>query len=219
MFRILRWLVILFIAFVVVIALLADFGVRRAAEAALAEHARQSTRATSASATLGGFPFLYEVLADGSVASVDLTLNEVPAGGLTIESVHVHLVKVDIDKSELIHQRKVTIRSIASGTASVTLTAPELSAATGQTVTLTSAGQVMVGVGGREVPATASVVAGDVLEIKVSGLPLITVHLSGNPIVPECSFSLVVTGSGVTASCTMTPVPPAVIAAISQQAA
>jgi len=216
MFRILRWVLLAVVIILVVLAAVADFGARRLAETALATRAKQSTGATSTSASIGGFPFLYDVLDKASVNTVDLTLDEVPAGtSLTLESVHVHLVKVALDRNEMLHKRKVTIRSIASGTASVSISAPELSAATGHQVTLTSAGQVLVSVGGQNVAATIRAGANDVLELTVTGMPVFGLDLANSPIVPNCSFQVTVSGSAVTASCTMTPVPPAVIAAIS----
>jgi len=218
MFRILRWLALVVVLLIVVAAVAADFGVKRVAETAMADRARQSTGASSASASLGGFPFLYDVLGRGSVDTVDLTLEEVPAGtSLTLQSVHVHLVKVAINRQELIHKRKVTIQSIQSGTAAVTISAPELSSATGHSITLTSSGQILVDVGGQQAQATASMGAGDVLDIDVSGVTVVSLDLARNPIVPACSFSLTVSGSAITATCTMTPVPPSVIAAMSTQ--
>ncbi|MHB1924835.1 MAG: LmeA family phospholipid-binding protein [Acidimicrobiales bacterium] len=216
MFRILRWLTSVVLLIVVLGAVAADFGAKRVAETAMADRAKQSTGASSASASIGGFPFLYDVLGRGSVDTVDLTLEEVPAGtSLTLQSVHVHLVKVAIDRQELIHKRKVTIQSIASGTAAVTISAPELTAAAGRTITLTSSGQILVDVGGQRAQASATMGAADVLDIDVSGVTVVSLDLARNPIVPACSFSLTVTGSAITATCTMTPVPPAVIAAMS----
>ncbi|MHB1446948.1 MAG: LmeA family phospholipid-binding protein [Acidimicrobiales bacterium] len=216
MFRILRWLALVGVLIILAAAVAADFGVKRLAEMAMADRARQSTGASSASASIGGFPFLYDVFGRGSVDTVDLTLREVPAGtSLTLQSVHVHLVKVAIDRQELIHQHKVTIQSIASGTAAVTISAPELTSATGHTITLTSAGQILVDVGGQQAQATASMGAGDVLDIAVAGVTVVSLDLARNPIVPSCSFSLTISGSAITATCTMTPVPPAVITAMS----
>ena len=216
MFRILRWLASGLVLLVVVGGVAADFGVKRVAETAMGARARQSTGASSASASIGGFPFLYDVFGRGSVDTVDLTLGEVPAGtSLTLQSVHIHLVKVAIDPQELIHHRKVTIQSIASGSAAVTISAPELTSATGRTITLTSAGQILVDVGGQQAQATASMGAGDILDISLSGVTVVSVDLARSPIVPACSFSLTISGSAITATCTMTPVPPAVIAAVS----
>lgn len=216
MFRILRWLTSVVLLIVVLGAVAADFGAKRVAETAMADRAKQSTGASSASASIGGFPFLYDVLGRGSVDTVDLTLEEVPAGtSLTLQSVHIHLVKVAIDRQELIHKRKVTIQSIASGTAAVTISAPELTAAAGRTITLTSSGQILVDVGGQQAQASATMGAADVLDIDVSGVTVVSLDLARNPIVPACSFSLTVTGAAITATCTMTPVPPAVIAAMS----
>ena len=216
MFRIFRWMATGLVALVVVVAVAADFGLRKAAETAMASKAKQSTGASTASASIGGFPFLYEVFAKGDLDTVDLTLGEVPAGEtLTLQSVHVHLVKVAFDRNELIHHRKVTIKTIDSGTAAVMISAPELTKATGHTVTLTSDGQILVVVDGRQVSATLSGAGSGALQLAVAGVPLATMNLARNSIVPGCTFTVTVSGSAVTASCTMTPVPQSVIAAIS----
>jgi hypothetical protein len=217
-FRIFRWLALGLVMVIVVAALAADFGLRRAAQSALAAKAKQSTGASSSSATIGGFPFLYEVFEKSTVDTLDVTLGEVPAGvSLTLQSVHIHLVNVAFDRNRLIHHRQVDIRTIASGTAAVTISVPELTSAVGHSVTLTSSGQILVDVGGHQASATLTAASGDVLELSVAGAPLSRIELAHNAIVPECAFSVVVTGSAVVASCTMTPVPPAVIAAISSK--
>lgn len=218
MFRIFRWIALGLVLLIVVAAVAADFGLRKAAETAMAAKARQSTGATSASASIGGFPFLYEVFARSDLDTVDLTLGEVPAGeSLTLQRVHVHLVKVVFDRHQLVSHRKVIIQSIATGTAAVTISAPELTTATGHTVTLTSAGQILVVVDGRQVSAGLSGAGSGELEMSVAGVPLARINLARNSIVPGCSFAVTVSGSSVTASCTVSPVPPAVIAAISQR--
>ena len=216
MFRIFRWVALGLVLIIIVAAVGADFGLRKAAESAMATKARESTGASSASASIGGFPFLYEVFGQSRLDTVDLTLGEVPAGEtLTLQSVHVHLVTVAFDRSQLVSHRKVDIKSIASGTADVDISAPELSTATGHAVTLTSDGQILVGVDGKQVTATLTAGAGDELQMSVGGVPLARIDLAHNAIVPECNFTISVTGSAVVASCTMAPVPPAVIAAIS----
>ena len=216
MFRIFRWMALGLVLLIVVSAVAADFGLRKAAETAMATKARQSTGASTSSASIGGFPFLYEVFARSDLDSLDLTLGEVPAGeSLTLQSVHVHLLKVAFDRSQLVSHRKVSITSIQTGTAAVTISAPELTTATGHTVTLTSDGQVLVMVDGRQVGASLSGAGDGELELSVAGVPLTRIDLAHNAIIPGCTFTVSVSGSAVTASCTMSPVPPAVIRAIS----
>jgi hypothetical protein len=210
-------MVTLFLVLLVVLALVADFAARHLADDALASHVRANTHASSVHASIGGWPFLYHVFGKGSVPDVDVQLSEVPAGpDLTLQSVDVDLDQVAIDRHQLWADRKVALTSIQQGTATVEVSAPELSAVTGRTVTITPSGQLAVDVAGSAVTVVPTIAPGDILQLRVTGLPLISVDLAAqNTIVPECQLSVTVTVTGVTASCTMSPVPPAVIATIS----
>lgn len=216
MFRIMRWMVVALLVVVVAAGAAVDYAARRLAEAAVASHVKADTHASSTRASIGGWPFLYDVFAAGVVPSVDVTATEVPVGAsLTIQSVSVDLAQVAVDKHRLWSKHKVTLTGIRSGTAVIRLSAANLAGVLNRPVAVTSSGQLEVSVAGVQVPATVSVTPGDVLQISASGLGTVPVYLGANPIVPACDLSVSVTPDGLSASCTMSPVPPAVIAAIS----
>ena len=211
--RLLELLVIVLVAILVGI----DFLTRHLAATTVANQARHSTGAASGTASISGFPFLYDTLAEGRVHGVTVHLSEVPAGpGLVLQTVSVDLTGVKLDKHNLWAHRKVTVTAIASGTGVIDVSAPELSAVAHRTVTVAGGGQLLVDVGaGRTVTATASITSGHFLEIRAGGLPVLVVDLARTTLVQECAMSLKVTASGVEASCTMSPVPPSVITALS----
>lgn len=217
MFRILRWVMILFLAFLVALALAVDFAAKRLAESALADHVRSDTHASAVHASIGGWPFLYDVLGRGSVPSVEVDLTEVPDGPLTFQSVDVDLSRVGIDRHRLWADRKVTLTGIASGAATLTITAPELSAVAGRTVTITASGQLELDLAGAEVPASVRIEPGDELVLSAAGVGAVTVDLTEAPIVPDCNLSLTVSAGGLSATCAMSPVPQPVIETISAQ--
>lgn len=194
---------------VVVVALLvaADVGARVAAQDELAARAKSATSAQSASASISGFPFLWHLLAQGTVGGVHLHLSGVPVGTLTLGSVDVELGKTVIDRAALLSARSVRLKSIATATATVTVTAAELSSAVGDTVSLPGGGQILVDVANRTVPAAVSIVQGHILVLSVANVALLSSDLTTSPLVPACGLDVTVGTGQLAVGCTVSPVP------------
>ena len=221
-FGMVRRLVSLAVILVVALLVGADFGLRYLAARAVADHARRVSGAASGSASISGFPFLYETLGQGRVQGLHVRVSDVPAGpGLRLQSVTVDLSGVHFDRHSLWAHRKVRVTSVGRGTGVIDVSVAVLSSVAGRTVTIGPPGpagqpQVLVDVaGGRTVAATAEIASGHFLQIVAGGVPVIDVDLARTPLVQECAMGLRVTASGVEASCTMSPVPPTVVAAVS----
>jgi hypothetical protein len=221
-FGMVRRLVSLVVIVVVALLVGADFGARWLAARAVADNARRASGAASGSASISGFPFLYDTLAQGRVQRLHVHLTDVPAGpALRLQAVTVDLTGIRLDRHRLWAHRKVTVTSVARGTGVIDVSAAELSAVAGRTVTVGPPGpggrpQVLVDLpGGRTVAGTAGITSGHFLQIVAGGLPVLDVDLARTPLVQECAMGLRITSSGFEASCTMSPVPPAVIAAVS----
>ncbi|MHB8330348.1 MAG: hypothetical protein ACYDD6_12120 [Acidimicrobiales bacterium] len=211
-----RPLKILLSLVVVVGALLAaDVGARTVAQNELAQRAQSASGARSASAGISGFPFLVRLLAQGLVPGVDLRMTGVPVGALRLHSVDVQLAGIVVDRAALFSARQVHVKSIAAATATVTVTADELSSAVGQTVSIPGNGQVLVDVAGHMVSATVQVLGGHVLTVSVGGVPLLSSDLGQSPLVPSCPLALSVGNGQVVVSCHVQPVPLRLIDAIS----
>lgn len=199
---------------VVVLLVAADFAARFAAQSQLAGAAKTATHAQGSSASIGGFPFLWHLLAEGKVSSVDVRLTDVPVGTLQLQSVDLQLTGVTIDRTALFSHRQVHVASINSADAAVTVTAAELSSAVGQTVTLPGNGDVQVAVAGRQVTGTLEITAGHTLVLLVAGVPVLSSDLTTSPLVPACQLGLQILAGAIAVSCQVSPVPPAVIAAL-----
>lgn len=191
-----------------------DLAVRQAADSQLAARARSASGAASAEAAVGTFPLLYHVAAQGTVPRVDLRLDRVPVGPVTIHRLDVHLRRVAIDRNQLFGHRRVRVTGIDSGSATATLTAADLSAASGRTIVVPGDGTVDVVVAGQRIPAAADIAGGRTLELRYRGVRLVSVDLGRNRFLRDCALTLAFPPGAVEAGCTMTPVPPDVIAAI-----
>lgn len=206
----------LLVAVVVVVLLLVglDYGARALAQSELASRARSASGAQSSSASITGFPFLWNLLVRGSISGVHLHLSEVPAGPLRLSAVDVRLTGTHIDRGALFSHRQVHVRRIDSGTASVTVTAADLSTAVGDAVSLPGNGKVLVDVAGHEVAAQLRVVGDHVLVLEVHGVAVLHSDLTANRLVPSCALAVSLRSGQLTVSCTVAPVPGSVVQAI-----
>ena len=206
----------LFVTAVLVVLVLVglDVGARLLAQSELASRAKTASGAQSGSASISGFPFLWDLLDEGDVHGVHLHLAEVPAGPLRLSAVDVQLTGTHIDKGALFSNRQVRVQSIDSATATVTVTAADLSAAVGDTVSLPGQGRVLVDVAGHEVAAEFRVVADHELVLEVGAVPVLQSDLTSSPLVPECALAVAVGSGQLTVSCTVAPVPGRLVQAI-----
>lgn len=207
--------VMVVVVVVVVIAVVADLVARSVAQNQLADRAQMATGAKSASATINSFPFLYRFLVDGEVSQVAIHLTDVPVGALRLSSVNVVADGTTIDRTVLFSGHKVEVLAMNSATATVVVTAAELTSAVGTTVQLPGGGAIEVEVEGALVPATVEVLPGDVLQVTAAGAVLLSSTLSQSPLVPACGLALSVGVGEMTVSCHVQPVPASVLAAIS----
>lgn len=201
-----RLLVLLLAVLLLLVGL--DVGTRVVAQDEIASRAKAATGATSATASIGGFPFLGHLLLQGTVPDLRVHLTGVPVGGtLELQGVDVQLTGTVVDRGALFGRRTIRLVRIASGTATVTVTAAELSSAVGQPVALPGGGQAVVVVAGRPVPAGIRIVADHVLEVVVGGVVLLRSDLAQSPLVPDCPLAVVIGTGALTVSCHVQPVP------------
>lgn len=207
--------VLLFLLALVVVLVGLDIAGRVVAQDDVAARAKSTTGAQSASASIGGVPFLWHVLVDGDVPDVRVRLTDTSAGVLRAHEIDVDLRGVHIDRNALFSRRQVRVRAIDAGSATVTVTAADLSDAAGLPVTLPGQGVILVQAAGRSIPASVAVEPGDVLVLTVAGHPVVRADLASSPLVPDCAMALRVGAGTLEVSCSVTPVPSRVVDAIS----
>jgi hypothetical protein len=190
------WLALGALIVIVAAAVAGDLWSRSHAQDVIANRVHSSTGSEHVSVHIGSFPFLYE-LAVSKINDVTVVASGVPIGPLRLSQVTVDARKVGIDHHTLIFNRKVRIVSI--GQASITLLIRQNELMTAATA----------------LGAKVSVEGGHRLIVTDFGHQILAVDLSKNPLVPQCTFALVPVSSGYKASCTVAPVPPSLLAALS----
>jgi hypothetical protein len=201
---------------VVALAIGVDIAARVVAQDQIASRAKSSTGAQSTSASINSFPFIYDLLVDGSSRSVTVHLRGVPIGPLTVDRVDVNVRDVHIDKARLLDHHKVRVTSISSATAGLTITASDITSATGVPVSI-SGNTVTASVAGVRIPVSVTVTGKDLLSFNVFGHRAVTFNLAGTPVVPDCPMQLTTQQSSLQLSCTISPVPTSLIAALSSR--
>jgi hypothetical protein len=202
------------IGLLVALAIGADIAARVIAQDQIANRAKSSTGAQSTSASISSFPFLYKLLVDGDARSVTVHLKGVPIGPLTVDRVDVNVRNVSIDKGQLIDHRKVRVTAISSASAALTITASDISVATGIPVSI-SGNTVTASVAGVRIPVSVTVTGSDALTFNVFGHREVTFHLAKTPVVPDCPMQLTTQEAALQLSCTISPVPASLLAALS----
>lgn len=218
-----NWLLRLAIVVVILAALLevADVVTRHVAEDTVAARAVKASGASGATAHVSGWPLLYDFFGDDSIPSVSVDLRDVPiktsAATLTVEEVHVLLTDVGVSAGDLVGHRELRLTHISRADVRAVVTDAELSAAAGTKVEILSGSRV-----GVETPAglqSATIqVTDDVLVVSEGGRELLRVDLTQDRLIPHCDMTTSTTPGRFTASCSVAPVPPSVLAALSARA-
>ena len=199
---------------IVALAIGVDIAARIIAQDRIASRAKTSTHAQSASASISSFPFLYDVLVDGTARNVAVHARGVPLGPLTVSQVDVSVHDVHFDKGELFNHRKVRVTSISSATAAVTITASDLTAATHVAVSI-SGNTVTASIAGLQIPVTVTVTNSHELAFSTADHSPVIFDLARTPLLPACPMQLTTQHSALRLSCTIAPVPASLIAALS----
>lgn len=196
------------------IAVGVDIGGRVYAQHLIADRAKASTHAQSSSASISSFPFLYDLLVQGRTDRITVHLKGVPVGPLTVDRIDFVARGVHLDTGALIGHRKARVKSIDSADATMTLTAATLSQATGLQVSI-SGNTVTASAAGVSIAATLGISGGHTLTLEVPGHHPFSFDVDRSPIIPPCDMQLTTANQAITLECRVSPVPAAVIAAIS----
>lgn len=176
-----------------------DLTLKNAAQNAIAADVQRSTHSEGASVSIHSFPFLYDAIALGRVDRIDITDRGVPAGPVRIDEVRLDASQVHFERRQLLSNRKVVLTSVSRATLSAQV---ELSGVAGAIASDL----------GLDVTASGS----NHIAISIAGRTLTVIDLTQIPIVPYCPLTLSHTGTRYTFSCTVSPVPQSVLAALSK---
>jgi hypothetical protein len=213
--RLLRALIVLALILGIAYVVL-DLLVRADAERQLSRAIEKATRAKSASVNFDTLPFLWDIVVHGRIAHVAVDLGGVPAGALDISHVRVVASGVRIDRQLLVTSRRLSLLSVSSAGASVTVTSRALSQAVGHQVHFASGG-ASVRLGTITLPASLRL-DGALMSLYVRGVPIGTIDLARNPVVPSCPMRLRLTRGTATLSCHVAPVPHSLLRVLSSSA-
>lgn len=192
-----------------------DLAARSIAQNHFTQDIRSRTAAKSVSVRVDSLPFLFDLLAHGSVQSVDIQLEQVPVGKLDLARIDVSGRTVQLNRGYLFGSHRIRVTSISSAEVRVTVTASELSAAIHRRVALDGPDTIKVKIGPLMVPATLGVVDGHELTIGEDGFQLLHIDLDSSPLVPRCAMKLTISSGSATLACDVAPVPSSLLTAIS----
>lgn len=201
-----RLLPVLAVLVAVIVGLLAaaDVTARVVAQQALAQRLRTAVpTATTVDAQIRSFPFLGRLLVSGHIGEVDAHATGVSVHGLRFDSIAVSLRGVELDRTQLLEDRRVVLENIDAGRAVAQVTQADLSAALGVPVTLAD-GRATVTVLGRHLGADLAVRDGR-LVVNGAGVSLPALSVVA-PLLPCPADAEVVTGR-VVLTCDFTGVP------------
>lgn len=201
-----------------------DVAARSWAESELAAQvAAYYPRAAGASASIGSFPFLGRLFLLGDVPEVSISMTDVEADGLLVDTVRFDLEAVELDRSELLRGR-VRLFDIGRGTIDARLDGPSLARVAGIDIRF-SEGTIEVHrrIRGVDVSATArATIDGNTVRLtptSVQGLrvPLenlaVEYRIPGADILP-CQADVRAVAGGLVLSCTVDDIPAPLVRAV-----
>jgi hypothetical protein len=198
------------LAILVVGLVIGDFVAKGYAETQLRDRAQRAVRgATSASGSISSFPFVGRLLLSGSVQEANVGVAPVVAGRVTFSSIHVNLHDVHVDRGLLIHNQKVRLTSIGSGTVTAEITDAEISRLAGVPISFRP-GRATLHAGGVDTPAQLSAANGTLAIGGTEGVP-IRVRIPRAPLFPCDASNAQVEQGKVVVSCTIDHVPPELV--------
>jgi hypothetical protein len=214
-----------FLVAIVLVAVLlevADVIARHVAEDTVSARAVRATGASSASTSISGWPILWDFFAQGTIPSVSMELHDVTIGRpgapvLVVQEIDVALTKVGVSAGDLVGHRELRLTGIKRAEVDAIVTQAELSTAAGATVKVLPGGRVGVETPGGLVSAAVAV-HGNVLVLSEGSKQLFSIDLTQDRLIPRCRMTTSTSAGRIVASCSIAPVPPSLLAALSAQA-
>jgi hypothetical protein len=197
--KLLRRLLLLGLILLVIALVVIDNLARVGSQDAVASAVKSSTKSQGASAKINSFPFIYDAAAEGKLGKVVITDRGVPIGVIRLDLVTLDARDVRFDRHQLFVDHKVHITGIdrATITMQTHLGALVSDIANSLNVQVTSSGP-------------------GIIDITAGGQTVSSIDLTKIPIVPACPLQITHTADEYTFTCTVSPVPPSVLGALSK---
>jgi hypothetical protein len=190
----------------------ADVAARGFVSSTVSSRAQQEAPSGStASASVGGFPFLPPLLTGGRVDTASVHVENLTAQALVFASVDVSLTGVHLDRARLFKDRKARITKIDHGTVRAVVTADALSNALHVPVKM-AGGQITVTVAGTDIVVTPHVVHDQLTLTGALGRSF-ALAIPSSGYMP-CVSDVSVADGEMELSCTIHDVPPALLDAV-----
>ena len=196
-----RLVILALLPFIILAAALVvvDYLAKDGTQKLIADAVKNSTHSDRATASISSFPFIYDVAAEGKLQNLTVTDYGVPAGVVRLDEVKLAAHDIKFDRHKLIFNHTTRLTSVQSATVTVVF---ELSA-------LQNAAANLLNV---QVVSSSS----SQLVITAAGHVVASLNLTAVPIIPQCPLNVVHNGASYTFSCTVSPVPPSVLDALSK---
>lgn len=209
----LKKLLVLFLLLIVGAYGVLEVAAKRLAEQKLAERAEAAAGGQAeATADVDSFPFVFKLLSSGSAGDISLHVTDVVTSQVVFSSVDVDLRGVTLDRGKLISDRRTEVTDIDSGTLTIRIDAAAVSKALrGLPVTIRD-GRVEVQVAGQARAAAVTLAARGSLRIGVPQGPSVSVPIPRTALGSCDAGALTVDDDMIRLSCTMTEIPPALLA-------
>ena len=159
------------------------------------------------------FPFVLNVLNDGSVERLRVSMRSLESGGVRVDEAKLTIDGLILDRDALLDHREIKLVEIDKAKIELWMNAEDLSKVAKVPVKIES-GEVSVTVRGREYKGTAKVSKHAVL-LLVDGVPPILSPLPSTDLLP-CDPDLDIDGDRIHVACTVDEVPPAVAKVLAQ---
>ncbi len=198
------------LALILALLVVGDVTAKRLASDELAARLHSEVpEAGATSAAIHSFPFVPRLLMSGRVAEVDAGVRDLTVEGLRFATIAVTLHGVDLDRDQLVNDRRVVVERIDRGEVRAEVSQEAISELLGVDVTL-EGGRASVQIGGQRVGADIAVQEGQLI-LGGAGVSLPALTLPTVPLLP-CVANAEIGPGRVVLTCEFTEVPQELLA-------
>lgn len=202
---------VLSLAVILMLLLGANYGARLYAQQRVASRLASTLGTSQPTVRIGGFPFLWNLLADGTVRSVSLHLGPTGSGSLRVAAVNATVEGVRVRTASLFQGGVVKVLSAGPADIRAVLTAEQISAAMGRPIRLLADGDATVSLFGRTLTLHPSITSGGGVALGIPGFPSVHMPLPNAFHLGGCAPTLRISSGQAVLGCHFQTVPQAIL--------